>query len=91
MIYNALTQKCWVTKSTVNLHRHHIFYGSGVRKLSEKYGMVVMLRADWHNMSDYGVHFNKPLDDKLKEWGQKKFEEMYPELDFLQIFGRNYL
>ena len=50
-----------------------------------------MLRADWHNLSNYGVHFNKRLDNKLKKWGQKKFEEMYPDLNFLEIFGRNYL
>lgn len=53
--------------------------------------MVVMLRGDWHNLSSYGVHFNKNLDTKLKQWGQEKFEEMYPDLSFLKIFGRNYL
>lgn len=91
MKYKALTQECWVTKSTESLHRHHIFYGRGVRELSEKYGMVVMLRGEFHNMTDYGVHFNKNLDESLKMWGQKKFIEMYPNLDFLKIFGRNYL
>lgn len=86
----TLTEECWVTGSTINLHRHHIFYGSN-RKMSEKYGMCVMLRADWHNMSNYGVHFNKSLNDELKEWGQRKFIEMYPDLDFLKIFGRNFI
>lgn len=90
MKYKALTQECWVMKSTTDLHRHHIFYGCN-RNMSEKYGMCVMLRADWHNLADYGVHFNKELDNKLKQWGQMKFTKMYPDLNFLEIFGRNYL
>ena len=42
-------------------------------------------------MSSEGVHFNKPLNTKLKEYTQKKFNEVYPDLDFMQIFGKNYL
>lgn len=29
--------------------------------------------------------------DKLRAIGQKKFQEVYPELNFIKIFGRNYL
>lgn len=42
-------------------------------------------------MSNDGVHFNRELDFNLKKLCQKKFEEVYPELEFLKIFGRNYL
>ena len=41
-------------------------------------------------MSNEGVHFNKDLDNGLKQLTQKKFEETYPDKDFLKIFGRNY-
>lgn len=84
-------QQCLVCGSTYNLHKHHIFFGSANRKLSEKYGCWCYLCARHHNMSNEGVHFNKPLDTKLKQYTQKKFNEVYPDLDFMQIFGKNYL
>lgn len=82
---------CWITGSTINLHKHHIYFGNPGRKLSERYGCWVWLRSDWHNMSDYGVHKNHELDLLLKRACQRLFNEAYPELDFIQIFGRNYL
>lgn len=87
----ALTESCYKTGRVDNLHRHHVFFGTGNRKLSEKYGMVVMLTGEWHNQSSKGVHFNKQLDIEIKQFAQRKFIEMYPDLDFIKIFGRNYL
>lgn len=81
-------KECYITGSTSNLHKHHIFEGIANRELSEKYGLWVWLRYDWHNMSDYGVHFNKELDIKLKIIAQRKFEEEYPKLNFLKIFRK---
>lgn len=81
---------CYITGSTINLHKHHI-YGGGRRKLSEQYGCYVWLRADWHNMSSYGVHTDKELDKRLKRECQEKFEAIYSRDKFMQIFGRNYL
>lgn len=70
---------------------HHIFNGSANRKLSEKYGMTAMLHTAWHNIPPNGVHHNKANDLKLKQFAQRKFIEMYPDLDFREIFGRSYL
>jgi hypothetical protein len=82
---------CYMTADTSNLHKHHIFGGSN-RKWSEKYGLWVWLRCDWHNLADYGVHFNKQLDVELKEYAQTKFEEVHgTREDFMRIFGRNFL
>ena len=61
------------------------------RKWSEKYGLVVPLCYMHHNGSDAGVHFDKTLDTALKIMAQRKFEETYPELNFREIFGKNYL
>ncbi len=86
-------KECYITKSTTNLHKHHIFEGTANRKLSEEDGMWIWLRADWHNMSDYGAHFNKELDLKLKRIGQKAWQEYYNKTkeDFIARYGRNYL
>lgn len=83
-------KKCYVCDTTLNLHQHHIFEGRN-RKNSDKYGCWVWLCARHHNMSDAGVHFNKRLDNELKQQCQLYFQKKYPELDFLNIFKRNYL
>ena len=90
---NSLIQKekeCYICKTTLNLHKHHIFEGRN-RNNSEKYGCWVYLCAKHHNMSDEGVHFNKKLDSQLKIIAQKRFEEVYPDKEFLDIFKINYL
>ena len=84
-------KECYITGSINNLHCHHIFGGAN-RKLSEKYGLKVWLRADWHNMSSYGVHFNRTLDLQLKQVGQLAFESRFgTREDFRRIFGKSYL
>lgn len=83
--------KCYVCGTTLNLHIHEVFYGTANRKQSIKYGCCIALCACHHNMSNDGVHFNKSLDLKVKKDMQKRFEEVYKDLDFVKIFGRNYL
>ncbi len=69
---------------------HHIFFGTANRKLSDKYGLIVGLCYD-HHRGNNGVHQNRELDLILKRKGQERFIEVYPEGDFLAIYGRNYL
>lgn len=71
-------------------HLHEIFGGTGRRELSKYYGLVVPLCYECHE-GDNGVHKNRVYDIALKEEGQKAFEEHYPDEDFLEVFGRNYL
>lgn len=82
---------CFVCHAKNNLHIHEVFYGTANRKKSIKYGCCVSLCPRHHNMSNAGVHFNKELDLRIKQVMQKKFEEVYPNLDFIKEFGRNYL
>lgn len=84
-------QSCYVC-GCKGVHKHHIFYGTANRKLSEKYGCWVWLCPDHHNMSDAGVHFNKPLDLKLKMECQERWEEEFgTREEFRRIFGKNFL
>ena len=85
-------QECYKTRSTVNIHEHHIFYGTSNRKNSEKYGLKVYLTGEYHNLSNKGVHFDKAFDTELKQVGQRTFESTYGSReDFIRIFGKNYL
>ncbi len=83
---------CFITGDSYNLHSHHIFGGS-CRKLSEKYGLKIWLRADWHNMSNYGIHFDSELNNRVKKVTQKIAMAFYgwSTEDFIRIFGRNYI
>ena len=84
-------KECYITHSTLELHKHHIFYGTANRKKSEKWGCWVWLTAKYHNMSDHGVHFDKALDLQLKQECQRRFEALYGHDTFMMVFHRNYL
>lgn len=81
---------CYVCGTNQNLHIHEVFFGTGNRKISIKYGCCVSLCAKHHNGSNEGVHYNKELNLHLKQTMQKKFEETYPHLDFIKVFGKSY-
>lgn len=78
-------------ETTVGLHDHHIFEGSARRKNSEKFGLKIYLCGRHHNLSKYGIHYQKQLDLELKQLAQKKFEETHSREEFLKYFRRNYL
>lgn len=83
---------CYITGEEYNLHKHHVFNGAN-RKLSEKYGLVIYLRADWHNMEKYSIHMDAALDRRIKAEVQQIAMEHYGWSvdDFIRIFGKNYL
>ena len=84
-------KKCYVCRTTSSLHKHHIFYGTANRKISDKQGCWVYLCA-FHHESDQGVHFNKALDTELKEKCQRAWEERNgSRQQFIVTFGKSYL
>lgn len=83
--------ECLITGAKFGLHKHHVFEGSANRKTSEKYGMTVWLVGEWHNLSTKGVHFNKYLDDGLKDYAQRRFIELWSMEEWMEAFHKNYL
>lgn len=85
-------KECYVCGTTLNLHKHHVFGGTANRKLSERYGLTVILCARHHNMSNEGAHFNRDLDMHLKQLAQKQWEAKYGNRKaFMTVFGKNYI
>ena len=84
-------KECYVSGATAGLHKHHIFFGNGLRSVSDRNGFWVWLRADLHNGSDRGVHFYRAFDLQLKRECQEKYEETHTREDFMRLIGRNYL
>lgn len=87
-IFTTDLYQCHITGDKQNVHFHHIF-GAANKKNSEKFGFLVPLRADWHNMSDYGIHFNRSLELLYKCACQEYFLNHYgTKEDFIKIFGK---
>ncbi len=83
---------CFICDATEGLHRHHIFYGTANRKLSEQYGCWCYLCGRHHNLSMMGVHYNTAVDLRLKQMCQEKWEAKYGDRKaFIQTFGKSYL
>lgn len=85
-------KKCYITGSTSNLHKHHIYFGNANRKISERNGFWVWLTGALHNQSNDGVHCgNKALDLKLKQECQSEFEKTHTREEFRKLIGKSYL
>ena len=72
------------------LHTHHVFGGTANRKLSERYGLTVKLCPEHHTEGKEAAHRNQEIAALLHRIGQEAFEKRFPDLDFIEIFGRNY-
>lgn len=78
--------ECMLCGSTYELTWNEIFRGKN-RQLSMKYGLCQRLCLECHKKYQDDPIFNEIWHKK----GQAAFSKSYPELNFLQIFGRNYL
>ena len=86
-------RKCYVCGTNIGLHKHHIYEGTGRRKLSERYGCWCYLCGKHHNLSNEGVHYDNDLDTYLKTQCERKWliENDATIEDFIKIFKRNYI
>ena len=79
-------QQCRVCGAKA-VHVHHVLGGTANRKLSDKYNLVIRVcqpcHERFHKDMEFALHF--------KKLAQKKFQREHPELEFIKIFGRNYL
>lgn len=83
--------RCFLCGGTVGLEEHHVFSAAN-RKLSEKYGLKVMLCGEkCHRLGKNSAHMNREVGNSLKRLGQIAFEAKYSHDEFMKIFGKNYL
>lgn len=86
-------KRCYMTGyAGPSLHKHHIFFGSGQREISERCGFWVYLKPELHE-GEYGVHGRDghELDLRLKRECQRKYEAIHSREEFMDLIGRNYL
>lgn len=92
--------KCFLCGQYGITEAHHIFGGPN-RRLSDEDGLVVYLCPYCHNIPPRGVHFDAQAMKRLRQVGQKAYEnrlvkyEGYPEFEarvaFMKRYGKNYL
>ena len=84
-------KECFIC-GALSIHKHHIFYGTANKSVSEREGCWVYLCPNHHNMSNVGVHFNVPYDITLKKYCQYVWEQKKGTRDeFIQKFGKSFL
>lgn len=83
MMHGDYTQK--------TVQEHHAIFGTANRKLSERYGLKVYLCLEHHEEGREAVHKNAENALLVKKEAQKAFEKRWPELNFREIFGKNFL
>lgn len=84
-------KECFITKSTHNLHKHHIFMGNPQRKYAEQDGLWVWLSDDYHNMSNKGVHYDRDFNLYLKRIAQQKYEETHTREEWRKRYIKSFL
>lgn len=92
--------KCMICGSSDRVAIHEVFFGAANRKKSKEDYMCVPLCYYHHNGSNFGVHFNKDLDNKLKVQAEKIWIDYYTDSTllyekriklFIDRYGKNYL
>lgn len=73
------------------LHKHHIYEGNANRRISERMGAWIWLCGRHHNLSGFGIHFNKDIDLEVKRTAQRMYERDHTRDDFVELIGKNYL
>ena len=70
---------------------HHVFYGGGLRQVSEENGFKVYLCREHHKDGPRAVHNCRETRELLCRIFQRKYEETHTREEFEALIGRNYL
>lgn len=81
---------CYLCGRCVMLEKHHCLAGVANRKLSEKYGLWVMLCHECHT-GKHGAQYDKEKNLMLKRDAQFAFERTHTRSEWMKLFGKNYL
>jgi len=85
-LFTQDTSKCMFCGSKHNLTWHEIYPGRN-RRNSIKYKLCLRMCLDCHEEKQEDIEFN----NYWKQKGQLAFITNYPDLDFVNVFKRNYL
>lgn len=73
------------------LHKHHVFFGTANRKLSEEDGLYVYLCMRHHETGPDAVHTDKGTRVMLQIYAQEVYEKTHTREEFIKRYGKNYV
>ena len=73
------------------LHKHHIYEGRGLRRISEAEGFYVWLCPQHHEFGQVSAHRDIETRRSLQRAAQEVYERKHTREEFLQLIGRSYL
>lgn len=83
---------CYICQSRRNIEEHHIFFGSGLRDISEEKGLKVHLCMEHHRTGSRAAHNCKEVNLYFKRVAQRAFEnQIGSREEFMKLIGKNYL
>lgn len=83
---------CYACGSPLNLHKHHMIYGTANRKKAEADGLWCYLCYTHHTANKTGVHGgNKALDTALHKTAQRAYEAKYGHEEYMRRYHLNWL
>ena len=85
--------RCAICGKEHGLHKHHVFFGTANRQLSEEDGMVVYLCPDCHEHGARAVHRNRETDVAIKQAAERIWmaDREADEDAFRARYGRSWL
>lgn len=93
-LYNNKEDGCWICKNPF-VECHHIYRGTGRRKVSDREGCYVFLCHE-HHLGNLGVHNDANLnrffhEDCQRRWERREGVADGDHSDFIAVFGQSYL
>lgn len=82
-------RQCYLCGRQYGLEVHHVMSGVANRRLSEKFGLTVLLCASCHRGTD-GAQYGKENNLKLRQEAQEAFEKIYSHKLWMETFRKNY-
>lgn len=85
--------RCAICGRNHALHRHHVFFGTANRKISDEDCMVVYLCPDCHEDGARAVHRNREMDVAIKQAAERVWmaDRDADEDAFRSRYGRSWL
>lgn len=85
---------CMLLNNDYRIHpvteEHHVLFGDN-KWIADAYGLRVNLCVEHHRIGEEAVHNNRENAERLKKIAQQVFTEEYPEENWMELVGKNYL
>ena len=94
---DADRRRCWLCmrmhdySEKTSLHKHHVYEGTALRRISEAEGFFVWLCPQHHEFGEKAVHRNHETSLQVQRQMQAEFEKRHTREEFIRLIGRSYL